>query len=115
MGGTRCGSCQRAPRHAHAKGWVDAASRNARGERVETGACVRPQVYGELAVGLDQGVQLLYLAALLGLLSTGTFLVVRQVRPPPLQPDQADPSSKIGWWFVWAIAACAVVNARTWT
>ena len=38
------------------------------------------QVYGELAaVGLDQGVQLLYLAALLGLLSTGTFLVVRQV------------------------------------
>lgn len=34
---------------------------------------------GDLALGLDSGVQALYLTALLALLATGTFLVVRQI------------------------------------
>lgn len=38
------------------------------------------EAIGELAaLGLDQGAQLLYLSALLALLATGTFLVVRQI------------------------------------
>jgi len=35
--------------------------------------------YGEMAQGLEFGVQLIYLGALLALLGVGSFLVVRQV------------------------------------
>jgi len=35
--------------------------------------------YGEMAEGLEFGVQLIYLGALLALLGVGSFLVVRQV------------------------------------
>lgn len=37
------------------------------------------QVLGDIALGLDTSVQLLYLSALLALLAAGSFLVVRQV------------------------------------
>lgn len=37
------------------------------------------QVFGDIALGLDTSVQLLYLSALLALLAAGSFLVVRQV------------------------------------
>jgi hypothetical protein len=42
-------------------------------------ASASEQVFGEIALGLDTGVQLLYLGALLTLLAGGSFLVVRQV------------------------------------
>ena len=41
------------------------------------------QVLGDIALGLDTSVQLLYLSALLALLAAGSFLVVRQVRQAP--------------------------------
>eukprot|EP00976_Prorocentrum_cordatum_P065230 1177822-Prorocentrum_minimum.AAC.2 len=46
-----------------------------------TEAHASEQVFGDLAFGLDSGVQALYLSALLALLAAGSFLVVRQVYP----------------------------------
>lgn len=50
------------------------------GAALATAAEPMEAAYGELAaLGLDLGVQALYLSALLALLATGTFLVVRQI------------------------------------
>ena len=47
------------------------------------GGAAPPQLVATLAEGLETPVQLIYLVTLLGFLSVGAYLVVRQVRPRP--------------------------------